>query len=190
MPKRLLKSCKRELKLNNCGFDHDPAESIVRSQWQSRSKNNFYLLYRWLVAVFVVFVVCVAIYDHLQKYRFELFFIYLTHQGVIINMIVGIMGAILVTMWHYHADFKGKIFLKIRKLKFKSRERTKIRIKNLNFIWFTENLLQNGEMPTSFKIYWALHNIALITSFVITIVYWTLLHSGKYIRLFLIRTVQ
>lgn len=107
MPKTLLKSCRRELKLNNCGFDHDPADSIVRSQWQSRSKNNFYLLYRWLVAIFVVFVVFYAFYDHRQKYSIGHFFIYLTHQGIIVNMIVGVMGAILVTMWHFHADFKG-----------------------------------------------------------------------------------
>lgn len=114
MPKRLLKSCRRELKLNNCGFDHDPADSIVRSQWQSRSKNNFYLFYRWMVAAFVVFVVAWAMYDHLQKYSFGHFFIYLTHQGVIVNMIVGIMGAVLVTMWHFHADFKGKIETEIK----------------------------------------------------------------------------
>lgn len=108
MPKRLLKTCRRELKLNNCGFDHDPADSMVRSQWQSRSKNNLYLLYRWLVAIFVVFVVAYAIYDHVQHFHIGYFFIYLTHWGVMINMIVGVMGAILVTIWHFHTDFKGK----------------------------------------------------------------------------------
>lgn len=55
----------------------------------------------------MTFVVGWAIYDHLQKYSLGHFFIYLTHQGVIINMIVGVMGAVLVTFWHFHADFKG-----------------------------------------------------------------------------------
>lgn len=34
-------------------------------------------------------------------------------------------------------------------------------------------------MPLAFKIYWALHNTALITSFVVTIIYWSFLHSGE-----------
>lgn len=34
-------------------------------------------------------------------------------------------------------------------------------------------------MPTVFKIYWALHNSALVTSFLVTIIYWTFLHFSK-----------
>lgn len=98
-----------ELSLSNCGFDHDPAEAIVRSQWQSTSKSNLYLLYRWIVAVFVVSVVIVAICGHVQKgFSLALFFIYLTHWGILINMVVGVFGAILVTVWHFHDDFQGK----------------------------------------------------------------------------------
>lgn len=107
MSKNFIKTHKKELKLSNCGFDHDPVDSMVRSQWQSRSKNNFYLAYRWLVAAFVITVVVVSMYSHLQKYSFGLFFIYLTHWGILINMIVGVYGAILVTVWHFHTDFKG-----------------------------------------------------------------------------------
>lgn len=80
---------------------------MVRSQWQSRSKNNLYLLYRWLVAVFVVFVVVYAFVEHCQKFNVGYFFIYLTHWGIMINMVVGVMGAILVTIWHFNPEFKG-----------------------------------------------------------------------------------
>lgn len=107
MMNKFTKTCKRELQLNNCGFDHDPVDSMVRSQWQSRSRNTFYLLYRWLVGVFVVVVVALAINSHIQKSPFELFFIYLTHWGIMINMVVGVFGAVLVTIWHFHTDFKG-----------------------------------------------------------------------------------
>ncbi|XP_031620714.1 protein rolling stone-like [Contarinia nasturtii] len=148
MSKKIVKTHKKELKLSNCGFDHDPVESIVRSQWQSRSKNNIYLIYRLLVAIFVIAVVIVSMYSHMQKYSFGLFFIYLTHWGILINMVVGVFGAILVTTWHFHTDFQ-------------------------------ENILKNSEMPTAFKIYWALHNIALITSFAVTIIYWSILHNDK-----------
>lgn len=130
MSKKIIKTYKKELKLSNCGFDHDPVDSLVCSQWQSRS-NNFYLLYRWLVAVFVVSVVIVSMSAHVENYSFGLFFIYLvsakfefnifiqndlyksnlniqqTHWGILINMVVGVFGAILVTVWHFHSDFKG-----------------------------------------------------------------------------------
>lgn len=35
-------------------------------------------------------------------------------------------------------------------------------------------------MPMAFKIYWALHNVALTMSFVVTIIYWCILHDGIY----------
>lgn len=107
MSKKMMKTYKKELKLSNCGFDHDPVDSMVRSQWQSRSKNNFYLAYRWLVAIFNIAVVIVSMYSHVEKFSFGLFFIYLTHWGIMINMVVGVFGAILVTIWHFHSDFKG-----------------------------------------------------------------------------------
>lgn len=105
----MIKTYKKELKLSNCGFDHDPVDSMVRSQWQSRSKNNFFLAYRWLVAIFTVAVVIVSMYAHVEKFSFGLFFIYLTHWGILINMVVGVFGAILVTIWHFHSDFKGNL---------------------------------------------------------------------------------
>ncbi|XP_055303516.1 protein rolling stone-like [Sitodiplosis mosellana] len=139
---------KKELRLHNCGFSHDPVDSLMRSQWQSTSKNVFYLIYRWLVAIFVVAVVGIALEAHLRKYTMGTFFVYLTRWGITTNMIVGVYGAVLVTIWHFHTDYQ-------------------------------ERILKNKRMPTSFKIYWALHNIALVTSFVITIVYWSVLHVNK-----------
>lgn len=46
----------------------------------------------------------------------------------------------------------------------------------------TERVNRNAEMPTIFKVYWAFHNISLIASFVITIIYWTILHNGMCFR--------
>ncbi|XP_055303658.1 protein rolling stone-like [Sitodiplosis mosellana] len=144
--KTLQKVIVNELRLSNCGFDHDTVDSFVRSQWQSKAKNAYYLIYRWLVAVVLVATVIISLYSHLQESSFSLFFIYLTRWGIILNMIVGILGAVLVTNWH---------------------------------IGYHETILYNKKTPTSFKIYWALHNIALVSAFVITIVYWTILHDSK-----------
>lgn len=104
------KVVKREFKLDNCGFNHDPVDSLVRSQWQSTSKCTLYLIYRWLVAVFVVTVVIIALSAHLKKYTIGTFFIYLTRWGITMNMIVGVYGAVLVTVWHFHTQYQGKFF--------------------------------------------------------------------------------
>lgn len=37
-------------------------------------------------------------------------------------------------------------------------------------------------MPVAFKIYWGLHNTAMVTAFVITIIYWTVLHKRNETR--------
>lgn len=106
---KFARSCRRELGLTNCGFDHDPAESMIRSQWQSKSECTIYLLYRWLMAIYVVFVVAMGMTSHAKKYTFSLFFIYLTNWGILLNMIVGVFGAVLVTMWYFNVAFKSNL---------------------------------------------------------------------------------
>lgn len=98
--------CHRELEIDNCGFEHDP-ECIVRSQWQKRSKNFIYLAYRWAVAIFTIAVVIESMYENRKELRKGIFFAYLTRWGITMNMIVGIYGAIIVTIWHFHTEFKG-----------------------------------------------------------------------------------
>lgn len=111
MTSKFVKTYKSEFSSSNCGFDHDPIESIVRSQWQSRSQNYLYLLYRWIVAIVATASVIVSFVAHTERYSVALFFIYLTHWGILVNMIVAIYGAILVTFWHFHNDFKGMLFV-------------------------------------------------------------------------------
>lgn len=96
-----------EFELKNCGFDPVSVELMVRSQWQSRSKSNIYLGYRWIVAIFVVVVLSISMNASIQSSRFGQFFIYFTNWGVMMNTVVGVLGAVLVTIWHFHADFKG-----------------------------------------------------------------------------------
>lgn len=109
MPAKIVATYKKEFKASNCGLDHDPVESMVRSQWQSRSKSHYYLAYRIAVAIFTTAVVIVSLHSHLQHYSLSLFFIYLTHWGIIINMVVGIFGAALVSIWHFHPEYAGEL---------------------------------------------------------------------------------
>lgn len=101
----------KELRLSNCGFNHNHVDSFVRSQWQSKATNTFYLIYRWIFAVFVVATVIISLYTHItHNYPIGIFFIYLTHWGIIMNMIVGIYGAVLVTIWQFNKHFRGIFF--------------------------------------------------------------------------------
>lgn len=53
-------------------------------------------------------------------------------------------------------------------------------LKDKNQIFrFPEKISQAKEMPTAFKVYWALHNISLIISFVVTIFFWGILYKRK-----------
>lgn len=116
MPNKIIATYKREFKSSNCGLDHDPVEAMVRSQWQSRSKSHLYLVYRICVAIFTTAVVIDSLVHHLSRYTLDLFFIYLTHWGIIVNMIVGIFGAVLVTLWHFHPEYAGELIHNVKRL--------------------------------------------------------------------------
>lgn len=96
-----------ELDPRKFGFELDAVDLMVRSQWQSGSRSSLYLLYRWIVAVFLVVVVGIALISDIQRSQFGIFFIYFTHWGIMINMAVGVLSAALVTLWYFHADFRG-----------------------------------------------------------------------------------
>lgn len=114
---RLITAYRREVTLENCGFECIDPECLVRSQWQSRSKNSIYLVYRWCVAVFVVAVVIVSMIYNEDELRRGIFFAYLTRWGILTNMIVGVLGAVLVTIWHFHTDFYRKLLFIVNKMK-------------------------------------------------------------------------
>lgn len=108
MPSKFIKTHKNEFRVSYCGLDHDRVDSMVRSQWQTRSKSDWFLVFRWVIAAITIATVIISMYQHVQQqWNFGLFFIYLTHWGILLNMIVGVFGAVLVTAWHYHADFQG-----------------------------------------------------------------------------------
>lgn len=197
MVKKIIRAHKKEFKMDKCGFDHDQVDTMVRSQWQTRSKSNIYLAYRIAVAIFTTYVVIDSIINHTSKYELGKFFIYLTHWGILINMITGIMGAVLVTIWHFHSDYAGELLFLFSSFRsiiliriFMSHlnvKSTQVEIKFcitsllLFFVRFieTDKVMRNSEMPTVFKVYWAFHNTALITAFCITIIYWSILHKGN-----------
>lgn len=148
MKNKFTSACKDELGLRNCGMGHMPAEEFVKSQWQSRTKSTFFLLYRLSLAVFFTAVVVNSIVVSVSTEDWAKYFIYLTHWGIMMCMGTTVLGAILVTRWYFHPEFSDKI-------------------------------CNSEEMPRAFKIYWMMHNITLIVSICITIIYWGILHNDE-----------
>lgn len=83
----------------------------IRSQWQLRSKNRLYLAYRWLAASFLLAVVIVSMHYNSGELSNGVYFIYFSRWGILMNLIVGIYGAILVTIWHFHTEFQGSFWI-------------------------------------------------------------------------------
>ncbi|XP_031626065.1 protein rolling stone-like [Contarinia nasturtii] len=100
---------KKELNISNCGFDHDYADTLVCSQWQSKSNSALYLIYRWSFETFATVIFSISFYSFSQMKPIEFYFIFLTHWGVLINMILGIYGALLVTYWHCDTEYRENI---------------------------------------------------------------------------------
>ncbi|EDO63409.1 AGAP009583-PC, partial [Anopheles gambiae str. PEST] len=78
MTGKFVASCKEELEVRNCGFAHLPAEEFVKSQWQTRTKSIFFLLYRLALAIFFTGVVINSVVVAVERGEFSKYFIYLT----------------------------------------------------------------------------------------------------------------
>ncbi|XP_037958319.1 protein rolling stone [Teleopsis dalmanni] len=107
--KAILHPVKKEFSTKKCGFDHTPADDFVKSQWQNCSKSNAYLIYRWFIAIFFIGVVLESMINQEDQGSFWLYFIYMTNWGIILCMLTNLLGAILVTTWHYHPEYADKL---------------------------------------------------------------------------------
>jgi len=73
-----------------------------------------YLFYRWFMALFFVVVVIISMWpEENDDSSYWLYFIYMTNWGIWMCMLTNLLGAILVTIWHYHPEYAGKFYNKI-----------------------------------------------------------------------------
>lgn len=78
-------------------------------QWQSCTKSMAYLFYRWFMALFFVVVVIISMWPEADDASsYWLYFIYMTNWGIWMCMLTNALGAILVTIWHYHPEYAGE----------------------------------------------------------------------------------
>lgn len=88
-------------KLKHFGFYHENPEVFAMSQWQTSTKSLFYLLYRWIIAIFFVGTLAYSMTDSVAASEMEYWFIYMTNIGLFICMIASIYGAVFVSLYHF-----------------------------------------------------------------------------------------
>lgn len=99
---------KKRFRFSSCFYELEPVDIIVRSQWQTKSRSFAYMVYRRLFAIILQAEMYYSIYRFAETATFRHYFIYLTHWGVILNTVVGFMGATLVSMWYQNDEYQGK----------------------------------------------------------------------------------
>uniref|UniRef100_A0A0K8TRE5 Putative conserved plasma membrane protein n=1 Tax=Tabanus bromius TaxID=304241 RepID=A0A0K8TRE5_TABBR len=103
--KKILHSFTKEFKRDNCGFSHSPPDDLVKSQWQKRTSSIFYVIYRWILALFFTGATITAIVNSKTWH----FIIYLTNWGILLCFFTCMLGAILVTIWHFHPEYSDRV---------------------------------------------------------------------------------
>ncbi|XP_030377590.1 protein rolling stone [Scaptodrosophila lebanonensis] len=106
----LVHPVKKEFRRKACGFDHEAPDDFVKSQWQTCTKSIAYLVYRWFMALFFLGVVIESMLPvATDKGSYWLYCIYMTNWGIWLCMLTNMLGAILVTIWHYHPEYADKL---------------------------------------------------------------------------------
>ncbi|KAH8410023.1 hypothetical protein KR009_004262, partial [Drosophila setifemur] len=161
---------KKEFQRKSCGFDHDTPDDFVKSQWQTCTKSMAYLFYRWFMALFFMGVVIQSMWpDPDDEYSYWLYFIYMTNWGIWMCMLTNLLGAILVTVWHYHPEYAGKFHHILGRS-------SEVNMANLYLI---DKLLNMKSSFSYFRVYWGMHIITLVLSMVVTIIYWSILYDAN-----------
>lgn len=145
--KRFGKALSKELQKQNFGFGYNHVHLFYKSLWQKNEVSTFYLLYRWISAIFflAVYITCINL-----QFCDGKFFIYMTNWGFGLITITMLLSAIHVTRWHY--DLQN-----VRSL--------------------VNEAGQKAQTTWGLKIYWWLYNMSLLLALIISTIYWIFLHG-------------
>lgn len=78
---------------------HENPEVFFKSQWQKDAKSRWYLIYRWTVCAFFIFVLTYSLFKDPTTILY--FFIYLTNIGILLVTLFTLYGAIFVTLYQF-----------------------------------------------------------------------------------------
>ncbi|XP_026738739.1 protein rolling stone-like isoform X3 [Trichoplusia ni] len=164
---RMWQASRRALNL-----EHSPAHQFACSQWQSSPHpSTTYLVYRWLVFLSVVSVGVASfacqrlprLYDGpIVELNYMKWFIYFTNWGY---LLIALQAGLALAVAHRYRAQK----LNSLNLRFAACEEDEIPIP----------LGRRTRTPLLCRAYWLAHVIATDLAFVISLVYWALVHDPK-----------
>ncbi|RZB39840.1 hypothetical protein BDFB_000206 [Asbolus verrucosus] len=149
----MIEAWKKQFSLKQLALDHDKPIIFVISQWQRELKpSNFYLVYRWVVAIifFVTFVISIVDLKHPDapsSFRAK-WLIYLTNWGYTTCTLQALLAALLVSAGVLAPYLKN--------------------MPNL----------QKSTLPF-YKFYWVTNVVATDIAFGVTALYWSLIYDEK-----------
>ncbi|XP_054743294.1 protein rolling stone isoform X2 [Anastrepha obliqua] len=139
-----------EFKLRKFGFNYNHLDQFYRSQWQSKERSVYFLLYKWIWACFFISVFTASLVLQLSGGKL---FIFLTNWGIILCLLTQISGAVLATRWHFNSGGARSVVIEARTLK------------------------EPPPTPKLVQFYWWCHGVGLSLALIITTVYWIFLHG-------------
>ncbi|KAJ8736159.1 hypothetical protein PYW08_006815 [Mythimna loreyi] len=158
---RMWQASRRALNL-----EHSPAHQFACSQWQSSPHpSTAYLIYRWLLFLSVLSIgvasfACQRLPRLYEGPKIELnymkWFIYFTNWGY---MLIALQSALALAVVHRYRAQKSDSPCEEDEIPIPLGRRTRT--------------------PLLCRAYWLAHNIATDLAFVITLVYWALIHDPK-----------
>ncbi|XP_030377736.1 protein rolling stone [Scaptodrosophila lebanonensis] len=86
----------QEFRWQNCGLQHSNPKDFARSQWQREDKCRWYLIYRWLLALFFNTGVVTCIAKYFWRGRW---FLYLTNWAFLLCGFTSAFGAVIVSLF-------------------------------------------------------------------------------------------
>ncbi|XP_032528601.1 protein rolling stone-like isoform X1 [Danaus plexippus] len=146
-------------------LEHSPPHVFACSQWQNGTKPaTFYFIYRWIVFLTVLCVgissfACQRLPRLYDGPRVELnylkWFIYFTNWGYLLIILQA--GLAIAVVHRYRAQKTFNIPCEDEEIPMSRRQRT----------------------PLLCRAYWLAHTVATDLAFVITLIYWTLVHDPR-----------
>nr|CAD7456664.1 unnamed protein product [Timema tahoe] len=142
-------------------LDHERPEDFLTCQWQKQPGVSIaFLVYRWALALFFMSALICSVVDagrnvtskDSQGVRYLKWLIYLTNWGYTVCTLQAFLAACLLT----------------RKL---VQERTAVAS--------SDAAPSSLAMSRSYRVYWALHTIAIIVAFGVSIIYWATIYNPE-----------
>jgi hypothetical protein len=88
-------------KISHFSLNFDNPDTFFKSQWQTKQRSVFFLIYRWVLAAFFIGIVSFSWTRNIRNSTLHYWFIYMTSWGILLCAITTATAAVLTTLFHF-----------------------------------------------------------------------------------------